>query len=188
MQGHGANELAVRAINRRLLTKAKLAMQEVVIYKGYVPGAIGKVVELHGTYYAQHWGFGIFFEAKVAAGLADFLSRYDESHDGFWVAVDGQRIVGSITIDGNEAATKGAHLRWFILDPEYLGKGIGNQLMEVAMRFCEVKNFQRVHLSTFAGLDSARHLYEKCGFKLVEEQQGDTWGVRVKEQTFEWAR
>ena len=58
----------VRAINRRLRKKAKLAMKEEVIHKGYVPGAIGKVVELHGTYYAQHWGFGLFFEAKVAAG------------------------------------------------------------------------------------------------------------------------
>ena len=124
----------------------------------------------------------------VATGLANFLSRYDERHDGFWNAVDDKRIVGSITIDGSEAATKGAHLRWFILDPEYQGNGIGNQLMRAAMRFCEEKNFLRVQLSTFAGLDSARHLYEKHGFKLVEEYEGDTWGVRVKEQVFEWVR
>src|SRR6516225_1958300 len=103
MKARRANGLAMRAMNRRLRKKAKLAMQEVVIHKGYVPGAIGKVVELHGTYYARHWGFGVFFEAKVAAGLSEFLNRYDESHDGFWVAVDGQRIVGSITIDGNDA-------------------------------------------------------------------------------------
>jgi len=177
----------MRAINRRPRKKAKMIMKNVEIHKGYIPGAIGKIVELHGTYYAQHWGFGLFFEAKVATGLSDFLSRYDESHDGFWVAVDGQRVVGSITIDGIEAATKGAHLRWFILDPEYQGKGVGNQLMGEAMRFCEEKNFQRVHLSTFAGLNSARYLYEKWGFQLEEEKEGDTWGVRVREQEFEWA-
>ena len=54
------------------------------------------------------------------------------------------------------------------------------------MHFCEEKNFQRVYLSTFAGLDSARHLYEKWGFKLLEEHESDTWGVRVREQKFEW--
>ncbi|HXX79279.1 MAG TPA: GNAT family N-acetyltransferase [Ktedonobacteraceae bacterium] len=161
---------------------------KIEIHKAYIPGAIGKIVELHGTYYAQHWRFGLFFEAKVATGLASFLNRYDESHDGFWVAVDGQRIVGSITIDGIEAAMQGAHLRWFILDPEYQGKGVGNQLMREAMRFCEEQNFQRVHLSTFAGLAEARHLYEKWGFQLVEEREGDTWGVFVREQEFEWAR
>ncbi len=158
------------------------------ILSGYIPGGIGKVVELHGTYYAQQWGFGLYFEAMVATGLASFLSRFDERHDGFWNAIDGQRIVGSITIDGSEVATKGAHLCWFILDPECQGKGIGNQLMGVAMSFCEEQNFQRVYLSTFAGLDSARHLYEKWGFKLLEEKESDTWGVRVREQAFEWVR
>ena len=168
--------------------KAKMKMKDVEILSGYIPGAIGKIVELHATYYAQQWGFGLFFEAMVATGLASFLSRYDESQDGFWIAVDGQRIVGSITIDGSEATTKGAHLRWFILDPEYQGNGIGNQLMGEAIRFCEEQKFQRVSLSTFAGLDSARHLYEKWEFRLVEEYESDTWGVRVKEQAFEWVR
>ena len=109
--------------------KANTMMNNVRILSGYIPGAIGKVVELHGTYYAQQRGFGLFFEAKVATGLASFLSRFDEKHDGFWVAVHDQRIVGSITIDGSEAAMKGAHLRWFILDFEYQDRGIGKQLI-----------------------------------------------------------
>ena len=29
----------------------------VSIARGYLPGAIGRIVELHGTYYAAHWGF-----------------------------------------------------------------------------------------------------------------------------------
>jgi hypothetical protein len=41
-------------------------MSEIEICKGYVPGTIGRVVELHGAYYHAHWGFGAFFEAKVA--------------------------------------------------------------------------------------------------------------------------
>ncbi|MGZ3617720.1 MAG: GNAT family N-acetyltransferase [Ktedonobacteraceae bacterium] len=133
-------------------------------------------------------GLGLFFEATVATGLASFVSRYDEGQDRFWIAVDCQRIVGSITIDGSKAATKGAHLRWFILDPEYQGKGVGRKLMGVAMRFCEEQKFEQISLSTFAGLDSARHLYEKCGFRLVERHESDTWDVRVKEQAFEWGR
>ncbi|MGZ3623305.1 MAG: GNAT family N-acetyltransferase [Ktedonobacteraceae bacterium] len=165
-----------------------MMMNDVEILSEYIPGAIGKVVELHATYYAQQWGFGLFFEAMVATGLASFLSRFDERQDGFWNAVHDQQIVGSITIDGSEAAMKGAHLRWFILDPEYQGNGIGKQLMGEAMRFCEEQNFQRVHLSTFAGLDSARHLYEEWGFRLVEEHESDTWGVHVREQAFEWVR
>jgi len=41
-------------------------MPEIEVTKGYVPGCIGRVAELHGTYYAENWGFGRYFEAKVA--------------------------------------------------------------------------------------------------------------------------
>lgn len=89
----------------------ELHMSEIKIIKGYVPGSLGRVVELHGAYYHEYWGFGLFFEAKVAAELSEFLRRYDESRDGFWnVLVDG-RVEGSITIDGIHAESKYAHLR-----------------------------------------------------------------------------
>lgn len=33
----------------------------------YLPGSVGRIVELHGRYYAENWRFGAFFEAKVAS-------------------------------------------------------------------------------------------------------------------------
>jgi hypothetical protein len=60
---------------------------DIQVLRGYIPGSIGRVAELHGTYYYQHWGFGLFFEAKVATELAAFLGRYNEQRDGFWTAV-----------------------------------------------------------------------------------------------------
>jgi hypothetical protein len=35
------------------------------------------------------------------------------------------------------------------------------------------------------GLNAARHLYEKAGFSLVEQQAGTQWGTQVNEQRFE---
>lgn len=48
------------------------------IRKGYRPGAIGRVVELHGRYYSKYWNFGLFFETKVARELSEFMDRYDD--------------------------------------------------------------------------------------------------------------
>ena len=74
-------------------------MSEIKITSGYIPGSIGRVVELHGTYYNTHWEFGPFFESKVAAEMAEFIARYDKGQDGFWtVSLEGH-IEGSITID-----------------------------------------------------------------------------------------
>ena len=152
---------------------------------GYIPGAIGRIVELHGTYYHKHWGFDLFFESKVAIELSEFLRRFNESRDGFWIASAGETVVGSIAIDGVNHDNHGAHLRWFIVAPESQGHGIGKMLIEEAVEFCRKEKFGRVYLWTFVGLDPARHLYEKCGFKLCEEREGNQWGRTVTEQRFE---
>ncbi len=41
-----------------------------------------------------------------------------------------------------------------------------------------------IFLWTFHGLAAARHLYEKYGFRLVEERVGSQWGTQVMEQRF----
>ncbi|MDY6880925.1 MAG: GNAT family N-acetyltransferase [Thermodesulfobacteriota bacterium] len=162
-------------------------MSEIKIAKGYVPGSIGRVAELHGKYYHAHWDFGLFFEAKVAVELSRFLKGYDDARDGFWaVLVDG-RVEGSITIDGIHHKTKGAHLRWFIMSDALRGKGAGNHLIKRAVSFCQRKKYNKIYLWTFDGLNPARHLYEKVGFRLVEERQGTQWGTEVNEQRFEFS-
>ncbi len=152
---------------------------------GYIPGCIGRIAELHGTYYHAHWHFGLFFEAKVAGELAAFMHRYDAQRDGLWTACVEGRVEGAVVIDGQQAQTKGAHLRWFIVSDTLRGQGAGRQLLETALAFCRQKRYARVLLWTFQGLDAARHLYESVGFKLVHQQEGLQWGCVVNEQRFE---
>ena len=151
---------------------------------GYIPGALGRVVELHAQYYSKHWGFGLYFESRVAKDMADFLERYDQNNDGVWfVTVDG-RVEGSIAIDGIEAQTAGAHLRWYILSDKLRGTGTGTKLLDAAMAFCRQRQFANVYLHTFEGLDAARGLYEKHGFQLISQERGAQWGTEVNEQKF----
>jgi GNAT superfamily N-acetyltransferase len=160
-------------------------MHDVEIRRGYFPGSIGLVLELHARYYHAHWGFGVLFEAQLARGLAEFFGRYDELRDGFWIAAVSGRVEGSITIDGVHAADTGAHLRWFIMSDALRGKGVGTRLIHTAVDFCRAKKYRRVYLRTFAGLDAARHLYEKMGFRLVDQHPGTQADIAVTEQRFE---
>lgn len=152
--------------------------------KGYIPGAIGRIAELHGIYYHRHWGFGLFFEARIARELSEFLERFDAARDGFWTLSLDRRVEGAVAIDGIRAESEGAHLRWFILSSKLRGKGFGHELMEKAVRFCKDREYHRVYLWTFEGLDTARHLYEKFGFRLHEAHEGTQWGTKVNEQKF----
>lgn len=154
---------------------------------GLRPGCIGRIAELHGRYYASAAGFGVDFEARVATELADFCRRYDSARDGLWLAVDGERIEGSIAIDGAHAADDGAHLRWFILSDAARGGGVGEALLRAALGFCDGQRYARTFLWTFDALHAAGHLYRKHGFGLVRTQRGSQWGREVNEQRFERA-
>ena len=154
------------------------------LHIGYLPGCIGRIVEMHATYYARSVGFGPAFEAEVASELAEFCVRCEPSRDGLWLARDRDVIHGSIVIDGLHYQESGAHLRWFITSDESRGKGVGSQLLGAAMAYCQAQGYRNVHLWTFDELHAARHLYEKHGFKLARTQCGSRWGKEVNEQLF----
>ena len=151
----------------------------------YIPGAIGRIAELHARHYSEEWDFGLYFEAKVASELAAFLQRFDAARDGFWTLTQDGRVEGSIALDASDVAGKGAHLRWFILSEDLRGQGWGRRLLGLALDLCRQRGYDRAYLWTFRGLDAARHLYEAAGFRLVEELEAEQWGKRVLEQRYE---
>ena len=78
-------------------------------------------------------------------------------------------------------------MRWFIIDRGYRGKGLGRALMDRAIDFARQAGFVSLYLTTFRGLEAARHLYETSGFKLVSESTDDRWHGGVTEQRFDLA-
>ena len=159
-------------------------MQDVGI-RGYFPGEVGKITELHAVYYHENWGFDVTFETQVGGELSEFVRRFDGHRDGLWVAVKKDEFAGAIAIDGVDAFGEGARLRWFIVDPQFQGSGIGKLLMTRAIAFCREKGFPKVYLWTFKGLEEARRLYEAADFHLTEESQIDQWGQMITEQKYE---
>lgn len=155
------------------------------IHKGYLPGCIGRITEMHACFYAAHAGFGLYFESRVARELAVFCELYDDARDGLWLVMLDGEVEGAIAIDGLHADTEGAHLRWFITSDRLRGMGAGARLLATALDFCDARRYDRTYLWTFDGLQAARHLYEKHGFRLVQQQPGRQWGTEVLEQRFE---
>ncbi len=164
--------------------EASSAAPQTEIVSGYRPGLVARVTEMHALYYARKAGFGRHFETVVAGGLAAFCDRLDTPVNGFWAALRDERIVGSVAIDGEDLGPGIAHLRWFIVDDELRGTGVGRRLLEAALSFSDAQNVAETHLWTFSGLHAALHLYEEYGFVLAEERFGSQWGKEVREQRF----
>ncbi len=158
--------------------------QELIV-KGYYPGVIGKITELHAAYYHKYWGFDQSFETQVAGELSEFIKAFDPSRDGLWVAMKEGVFAGSVAVDGSRWTNDGARLRWLIVEPEQQRTGIGSRLLAEALLFCREKAFPRIFLWTFEGLVSARRLYEEAGFRLTQEHEIEQWGGKIREQRFD---
>lgn len=181
LQGLSSYASALKACRENTTAKGRNSFK---LVSGYHAGMIGRITEMHSSYYAREHNFGHFFEAKVAAGLADFSARLDKPCNQIWLAMVNERIVGSVAIDGEDLGNNKAHLRWFILDDGCRGSGLGRNLLAEALKFCEEQKFSCVQLWTFNKLTAARRLYESFGFELSKEWEGDQWGSTITEQQF----
>jgi GNAT superfamily N-acetyltransferase len=146
-------------------------------------GDIGHVVQRHGLIYAREHGWDHTFEAYVAGPLAEFALRADAERERLWLAEIGERIVGSIAIVA--AGADVAQLRWFLVEPDCRGMGVGRRLIDEALAFCRATGRRRVFLLTVAGLDAAAHLYRGAGFVLTASEPGPGWGRPVVEERYE---
>jgi hypothetical protein len=143
---------------------------------GYQPGLMGWMVQTQTQYYANLVQFGLPFESKVAAEIAEFAPRHADTGNLLLAAHTAEGFVGSIVIDGG--TTPAARLRWFVVDPRMLKK---------ALTFAD-QHHAYLWLTTIVELHAARHLYQESGFTLAAEHTDATWGRVMHEQTWERVR
>lgn len=154
-----------------------------IVIRQHRPGDMGWVVYRHGALYKQEYGWDERFEALVAHVVADFIDQFDPKRDRCWIAEKDGEIVGSIFLV--KSTTKIAKLRLFLVEPTARGSGIGKILVQECLRFAREAGYTTVRLWTQSCLDAAGHIYERVGFRLIEEEPNHSFGHDLVSQTWE---
>jgi len=121
--------------------------------------------------YDRLYGYKQIFEYYLLQGMADYLANQEGSR--LWVAEDRGEIIGAIAIV--KTAGDAAKLRWFYVEPEYHGQGLGQRLVARALDFCRERGYKSIELWTVSDLAAARHIYAKFGFRLAQELPNSEW-------------
>ncbi|QWU13576.1 N-acetylglutamate synthase, GNAT family [Paenibacillus sophorae] len=108
---------------------------------------------------------GRFDEEKVRQR---FRNTFDPDHT--WIIEIDSSFVGCIAL---KPAVDGYLLEHFYIHPNYQGKGIGSQVLKNLLEQNHVKG-KSVVLNVLQG-SSARHLYERFGFKVESEDLIDVY-------------
>jgi DNA-binding MarR family transcriptional regulator/GNAT superfamily N-acetyltransferase len=174
---------AISAIERLLMPSAQ--EQARCVLRPHRPGDMGWVVHREGALYAQEYGFDETFEALAARIVADFLTDFDSKRERCWIAeVNGQN-VGHIFLVKHPTEPSTAKLRLLLVEPSARGLNLGSTLVQECVNFARSVGYKKITLWTQSILLAARHLYQKAGFRLVEEQGNRRFGKDLVSQTWE---
>ena len=148
------------------------------------PGDVETIVRMHGSIYAREHGFDWTFAQYVAGPLGEF-ARGHTRRERVWIAERDGRIVGCIAIVSADERT--AQLRWFLVDPDVRGGGLGRRLLTEAVAFARESGYETVVLWTVSVLKTATRLYTSAGFRRVSAEPRRLWGVDVVDEKYELA-
>jgi DNA-binding MarR family transcriptional regulator/GNAT superfamily N-acetyltransferase len=164
-----------RLLGRR--SAAEPAPQRTYVLRPPQPGDFGWIVKRHAELYAQEYRWVEPFEGLCAQIVADFVNKYDPSRERCWIADIDDENVGTVMLvnDGAEVA----RLRLLLVEPKARGLGIGARLTDEAIRFARAAGYRKITLWTHSVLTAARQIYQKVGFKLMRNEEHQSWGQPV---------
>jgi N-acetylglutamate synthase-like GNAT family acetyltransferase len=120
------------------------------------------------------WSQNVEFDVPITIAdqpdLLDVARFYQKNAGNFWVAVDGEKVVGSIALvdmGGGEAA-----LRKMFVRPQYRGKehGTAAALLGTLLAWARAHDVRTVYLGTVEALRAAHRFYAKSGFVEVQKE------------------
>ena len=154
-----------------------------VTIRNYETKDIEYIINRHRELYDTEYGFGSEFSDYVEKYVLKFDEHHEEGKENIWIAEDNGKPVGMIAIVKVDDAT--AQLRWFLIEPNMRGMGLGYKLMDTVVDFCIEKQYKHVFLWTVNILEAARILYKRFGFELTESKANDTWGEHLTEERWD---
>jgi ribosomal protein S18 acetylase RimI-like enzyme len=139
------------------------------------PGDLGAIVAHHGAVYSREFGVDRTFEAMVGESVAAAGTQgWPRANEGVWIVEAAGAHAGSLALTDEGAGLAG--LRWFVLDRELRGQGLGRRMVAELLDAAQRAGYERIGLETFSELRSAAHLYRSFGFETVWAQTGPRWG------------
>ncbi len=146
------------------------------------PGDIGWIISKHGEIYTQEFEFNPSFETHIANKFVYFFRKEKSPFDTIWICeIDGQR-AGSVAVW--KKSEEKAFINFVLVLDGYRGHGIANKLFEVVIQHCKDYQFKAIELETYDCLKSARNLYDKLGFAIIQTNKEVTLFGKTMDQEF----
>ena len=133
----------------------------------------------------QQTEFEIPITLEAQPDLADIPGYYQRGDGNFWVALEGDTVVGTLALldIGNHQAA----LRKMFVARSHRGSGHGvaRELLQTLLAWCRARGVRKIFLGTTAKFLAAHRFYEKNGFhEIVREALPNSFPVMAVDSKF----
>lgn len=140
---------------------------------------MGIIVQRHGVFYHNNFGFDQRFEALCARITADFLDNFNPALERCWIAEKAEKFMGCIMLVKDPEQNNTAKIRLLLVDESARGEGVGTRLVQQCVDFARGAGYDAIGLWTQSDLVGARRIYRKAGFVLDKTDKHSSWGKEL---------
>lgn len=168
---------AMAEIEEILSQSLSARTSEISIRDYFLSEDLQLLIEKQRQFYAEAHGWDDTF-------LAYLQETFDAKIEKIWIAESGGKFAGSVGLVKHDEKT--VQLRWFLVDADFRGRGLGTQLLDHLVAYCQDMKFDRIFLWTVSTMAEARPLYKKFGFRISEvKQEASLWGQQLTEERWD---
>jgi ribosomal protein S18 acetylase RimI-like enzyme len=166
-----------------MATAAQSVTGDTEIRRTLRDGDTRAISDLHRRVYASEYGLNEAFVDSVQQGLDAAVARGWPAQDGaVWLPERGATLLGALGLT-DEGDGLG-RVRWFVLDPELRGRGLGRLLVAQLLDEARAAGLRQLELATFSRLTAAARIYRDAGFRVTWEREQEDWGPAVTFQGY----
>ena len=154
-----------------------------IVLRPHRIGDMGWIVHRQAILYAEEYGWDIGYEGLIAGICGDFIRNFVPGKEFCWVAEQDGRILGSVFLVRQDDTT--GKLRLLYVEPSARGSGLGRKLVAACIAGAREAGYRKLVLWTNDVLAAARSIYQRTGFRLVEEERHKSFGKDLVGQNWE---
>ncbi len=153
-----------------------------VIIRAPLSGEYGWIVQVHGQYYAEKFGWREEFECIVAKIMVEYLEQISSEKQACFIAEVNGRPEGCVMLVEN--ARDEGKLHVMFVSENIRSRGVGTFLTNAILAKAKDIGYKSLSLWTTNNQVEARELYKKAGFVLTSESPNTSFAKGSNDE--EW--